>query len=156
VYVQHASKEDLLFTISRAGHEQALDAVVAAIARSDDPQSQLYDLVERFTTWHARHHTLARVVQYEIGALSEDHRRQIADIRRKTQGLVREVVVAGIDRGRFRVDAIDITVLAIMSLGIDVARWYRDGQSWTPTLVGECYAELAMRLVGCSPGAPVD
>jgi AcrR family transcriptional regulator len=153
VYVHHQSKEDLLFTISRAGHEQALDVIAAAIARSDDPESQLYDLAEAFTAWHAHNHTLARVVQYEIGALSEDHHHQIADIRRRTQRLVREVVVAGVERGRFHVDAVDITVLALVSLGIDVARWYRDDGSWTPALVGKHYAKLAMRLVGSSLGS---
>ncbi|WP_269093272.1 hypothetical protein [Mycobacterium intracellulare] len=35
----------------------------------------------------------------------------------------------------------------MLSLGIDLARWYRDGGRWTPDEIGEAYADFALRIV---------
>lgn len=37
---------------------------------------------------------------------------------------------------------------ALLSLGIDIARWYRDEGSWTPEEIADFYADVALRLVG--------
>jgi hypothetical protein len=37
---------------------------------------------------------------------------------------------------------------ALLSLGIDLARWYRDGVRWTPEQIAEQYAAIALRIVG--------
>jgi hypothetical protein len=41
-----------------------------------------------------------------------------------------------------------MTTLALLSLGIDVSRWYDEGGSLTPEEVGEHYAALTLRMVG--------
>jgi hypothetical protein len=41
-----------------------------------------------------------------------------------------------------------MTTLALLSLGIDVARWYREDGRWSPEDVGTRYAEMAVRIVG--------
>jgi hypothetical protein len=41
-----------------------------------------------------------------------------------------------------------MTALALLSLGVDTARWYRDEGDWSPEDVAEHYAELALRMVG--------
>jgi hypothetical protein len=41
-----------------------------------------------------------------------------------------------------------MTSLAILSLGIDEARWYRDEGHWTPDEVAAHYRLLALRMVG--------
>ena len=43
LYVHHRSKEELLFELSRLGHERVLEMVRASVARSDDPVEQLGD-----------------------------------------------------------------------------------------------------------------
>jgi hypothetical protein len=50
-----------------------------------------------------------------------------------------------------------VAALAILSLGIDVARWYRPDGAWTPEEIGDQYARLALDLVrwtGQPPKAP--
>src|SRR5262245_42950469 len=81
VYVHHESKEELLFEISRRGHEATLRLVQAAIAGSDNPATQLVAAFRAFATHHATAHTLARIVNYELAALSQAHRREILRLR---------------------------------------------------------------------------
>src|SRR6185436_5795740 len=69
LYVHHKSKEDLLYLISRAGHELTLRLVKDAVATSDDPVEQLLAVVRGFTVHHASGHTTARIVNYELAAL---------------------------------------------------------------------------------------
>ena len=38
--------------------------------------------------------------------------------------------------------------VALSSLGIDIGRWYRQGNRWTPEQVAERYADIALRIVG--------
>ena len=41
-----------------------------------------------------------------------------------------------------------MTATALLSLGIDVARWYRDEGAWTPEQIADHYCRLALRMVG--------
>jgi AcrR family transcriptional regulator len=148
MYVHHRSKEDLLFAIAKEGHEQAFAVIEQASSRATDPVAQLREAVRDYTAWHARSHTLARVVQYELGALGSEHAQEIGRLRRAIEVWIRALVEAGIQAGDFEVSHPKMTALAILSLGIDVARWYRDDKAWTPEEIGDHYSELALRMVG--------
>jgi AcrR family transcriptional regulator len=151
VYVHHASKEDLLFAISREGHDAALRVLEEAGAGEDDPLRRLQACVRAFAQWHAEHHTAARVVQYELGALSPAHRREIAQRRRAIDRYVRDTLSTGVDRGAFDVPDVPGTALALLSLAVDVARWYRDDGRRAASEIGALYADLATRMVRADP-----
>ena len=53
--------------------------------------------------------------------------------------------------GTFTISDLDATALAILSLGIDVARWYRDGIDPEPDALGEQYAGLVLMMLGVQP-----
>jgi AcrR family transcriptional regulator len=148
MYVHHRSKEELLFALAKAGHERMLELVQASVARSDDPVTQLGDLVEDFVRDHAVAHTGARVINYELAALSEEHRAQVVAIRHRIDVVVRDVVERGVAAGVFTSPDPRMTSLAILSLGIDVARWFRDEGRWTPDQVAAHYRLLALRMLG--------
>lgn len=150
VYVHHRSKEALLHVISKAGHERILRLIEECLDSSPDPVTRLGAVMEAYAAAHARGHTVARIVNYDLRALSGEHYAEIAEIRRATTSRVRSLVAEGARAGVFRVADVDITTLALLSLGIDVARWYRDGGGWTPELVGARYRELALRMVGAT------
>lgn len=155
LYVHYKSKEDLLYLISRNGHAQTLQLVQEAVGRSNDPVEQLMAVVRVFTIHHARGHTSARIVNYELAALSPDHLREIAAIRRGIEAEMRRVVEAGAAVGAFRTSSPQMTALALLSLGIDVARWYRDEGEWGPEKIADYYCELALRLVGAQREPPM-
>ena len=148
LYVHHRSKEDLLYLISRNGHERTLRLVEDAVQSAANPVDQLLAVVRGFTVSHARRHTSARIVNYELAALTPAHLEEIVGFRRAIERTVREVVDAGVAAGAFHTSNPSMTALALLSLGIDVARWYRDEGAWTPEEIGDYYCELALRIVG--------
>jgi AcrR family transcriptional regulator len=153
LYVHHRSKEELLFELARVGHLRVLELARASVARSDDPVTQLGDLVEDFARDHAVAHTGARVINYELAALSEEHRAEIVALRHRIDLVLRDVVDRGVAAGVFATPDPHMTSLAILSLGIDVARWYRDEGTWTPDQVAAHYRLLALRMVGAGSDA---
>lgn len=148
LYVHHRSKEELLHLISRSGHEQTLALVRAGRASSPDPVQQLRTVVHDFAVHHARGHTGARVVNYELAALNPEHADEITRLRRTIEAEVRGLVRDGVALGAFDVPDPRMTAAALLSLGVDLARWYREDVSWTPEEIGERYADLALRIVG--------
>ena len=151
LYVHHRSKEELLYLISRSGHERTLALVRDGVACSDDPAEQLVTVVRQFAIDHARRHTGARIVNYELAALSPEHFEEIRQIRQSIDHEVRRLVESGVAMGVFHVRDAGMAALAVLSLGIDIARWYRDEGTWTPEDIGDHYAELALRIVGANP-----
>jgi AcrR family transcriptional regulator len=147
LYVHFASKEELLFALSRRGHAIALDLVRAAAA-DPDPATAVRVLVYAFTRWHAEQRTTARVAQYEQGALTVAHAEVIAGLRRDTERVVRGLLTRGAEDGAFTVPDVRGASAAVLSLGIDVARWFVPGGPWTPDALGLLYAELAGRMLG--------
>jgi len=61
--------------------------------------------------------------------------------------VMRATLTYGIRAGRFEVHDVRGTSLALLSLGIDVARWFRDDGPTTRTALGDLYADLAVRMV---------
>jgi AcrR family transcriptional regulator len=147
LYVHHKSKEDLLYLISRTGHERTLRLLKDAVASSTDPVEQLLAMVRGFTIHHARGHTSARIVNYELAALSPEHLQEIVGIRHAIEEEMRRVVVAGVASGTFRTSNPRMAAFALLSLGVDVARWYRDEGEWSPEDIADYYCEVALRIV---------
>ena len=154
LYVHHRSKEELLHLISSNGHEATLALIQAAVAASDDPVEQLRGVIHDFCVHHARGHTGARVVNYELAALSPEHLTEILAIRREIEAEMRRLVARGVDAGVFDVRDPAMTAAALLSLGVDLARWYRDSVRWSPEQIAEEYAEMALRIVGATGPQP--
>jgi len=152
LYVHYPSKAALLARISLEGHEAALDLVTGAAAGPGDAATRLGRLVARFTAWHAEHHRVARVVQYEYGALPEDARADVARLRRRIEQVVEDLIRAGIAEGTMDAAQPRRVARAILSLCVDVARWYDPAGRDGPADLGRLHAELAVRMVGRPAG----
>lgn len=148
VYVHHDSKESLLHTVSLDGHRSALRVVEAATRDAGSPAAQqLARLVHDFSTWHATNSRVGRIVQYEFDALTPEHRAEIAALRRAIEARVRDVLDAGVRAGEFEVADVPGTARAILSLSIDLVRWFDPHGAQTPDEVGDLHARLALRMV---------
>lgn len=150
VYVHHQSKEDLLYLISIAGHRELYAALQAAVAAAARPRDQLAEVVRAFVGEHARRRDIARVVNDELDALSPVHRREVDELRQAMEQLMRDLIAAGVERGEFAVTDPHLTGRAVLSLGMDVAHWFRPQGRWSVQHVADTYAELALRMVGCT------
>lgn len=151
LYVHHRSKEELLYLISRAGHAATLDLLRTAGGSSTDPVERLRAAVRAFAVQHARGHTWARIVNYELAALDAEHRAEIEGLRHAMDAEMQALVRAGVRSGDFACPDPRIAAAGLLSLGVDLARWYRDDGGWTPEQIGEQYADLALRIVGAGP-----
>src|SRR5690349_18540363 len=140
VYVHFDSKEALLYALSRRGHEAALTLVRGAATGPGTPTERVARVMSGFATWHAEHYQVARVVQYEFPHLLPDHRDEVLGLRKAIDDAVREVLEDGAATGEFEVTDVRDTALALMSLCIDVARWYSPGVRRTPERIGRTYA----------------
>jgi len=147
VYVHFASKEDLLFQLSREGHEAARDMLVAAASAAGSPTEALRSIMAVFSQWHAEHFRVARIVQYEFQNLTPEHREAVLGLRKEIDGVVRDVLSAGVAGGEFTVTDVPDTALALLSMAVDVARWYDPEIKRTPEAIGRTYGELGLRLV---------
>ncbi|MFB8270432.1 MULTISPECIES: TetR/AcrR family transcriptional regulator [unclassified Streptomyces] len=148
LYIHYRTKEDLLLRISRIGHEKALEILKDAAAEDGTASERLSEAVRSFVRWHAARHLTARVVQYELDSLGEEHRPEIVALRRESDATVREIINDGVKAGEFDVPDVPGTTLAVLSLCIDVARWFNTEGRRTPDEVGALYADLVLRMVG--------
>ncbi len=148
MYPHYKSKEELLYAISYEGHDLALRVAQDADIPGADAVTRLSSVIGRFAGWQAEHHRRARVIQYELNALDRDHYRIITGLRRQTTQVVRDVVDAGLESGEFTVPDAEGVTLALMSLCVDICRWYPSGRYNEPEAISTLYADLALRLVG--------
>lgn len=147
LYIHYKTKEELLHRISRIGHDRALLILETAADGEGTASERLADAVRSFVRWHAEGHTTARVVQYELDALGPEHRTEIVALRRRSDAVIRRIISEGVQAGEFDVPDIPGTTLAVLSLCIDVARWFSAQGSRTPDEVGALYADLVLRMV---------
>lgn len=147
LYVHHSSKEDLLYQISRTGHDEALKVLREAVASATDPVDQLRAVMRAFVLHHVRSHTSARIVNYELAALSQEHLKATATTRHEIDQVFDDLVTRGIEAGAFHTPHPRMAVVALQSLGIDIARWYREG-GWSADEIADAYVDMAVRIVG--------
>jgi AcrR family transcriptional regulator len=158
LYVHYPSKHELLFRIAHRGHEQALAAVLGTASTATRPGhvdgpageavQRLVRLVRDFVGFHAEHPTEARIVNYEFRALRGEQRRRIEALRGRIDAAVREAVDDGIAAGAFRVEDPRLAAAALVSLGVDVSRWYDPAGHWTPDQLADEFCAIALRIVG--------
>lgn len=154
VYVHHSTKEDLLFQISLRGHQSALQVMLDARATSSDPTEQITAMVREFSRWHAERSREGRIVHSEFHALTPEHRAEIAALRRRIERETQQVLEAGLEAGQFHVDDIKGTVLALLSLSIDLVRWFEpsatDRSRLTADHLARLHADLARRMLSAN------
>ncbi len=148
LYIHYKTKEELLHKISTLGHAKAVDILTSAAEAQGTAAERLAQAVRSFVIWHAGHHTTARVVQYELDALDAEHRAEVVQLRRQCDAAVRRILTDGVKSGEFEVPDIPGATLAVLSLCIDVARWFNVQGRRTPDEVGASYADLVLRMVG--------
>jgi AcrR family transcriptional regulator len=152
LYVHYRTKELLLFDISRIGHTESLVALERAGAGVTDPVERVRTLVAHFAERHARHHALGRVVHHELPALTPEHRAEVVVTRRKIERVFRDTVAAGVAEGVFRVDDVADAGLALLSLSLDICRWWGQGRPRSPRRLADHYANLAVAMLGAAAG----
>lgn len=154
MYIHFPSKQEILYQVARRGHASVLEAVEKVWSTDALPEVQVQRFVSAFTSWHAWNHRSARVQQYELHALAREHYEEIRQVRARFTRMLKSALDRGVESGAFTIIAdIDVTAVAILSLGIDVARWYRPEVGPDPETLGQQYAQLVLMMLGAGPDA---
>lgn len=154
LYIHYRTKEELLYQISRVGHQRSVALLSEAAAGPGGPVARLSQAVDRFVRWHAERHTTARVVQYELAALAEEHHAEILQLRRRSAEILRGILAEGVASGDFRVTDLRGTARAMLSLCVDVARWFDPAGQESPAELAALYVQLALRMAGADDSGP--
>src|SRR3954447_10037879 len=148
VYVHYPSKAEMLAEICRRGHAEVLEEIEVALQDPGTPTERVQRFVQVFSSFHARRQTVGRVIQYELRGLTSEAFRAVAGMRARFEELIRAELRAGVEAGEFDVGDIDAIGVTVLSLGIDVARWYGSAsERLTPAEVGELHAGLVTRMI---------
>ncbi|MFI6326277.1 TetR/AcrR family transcriptional regulator [Nonomuraea sp. NPDC050556] len=145
MYVHFATKAELLYRIVGTVHEAA-HAAVAEVGNTTVVE-RVRAMVFALAAFHAAHQQAARVTQNELAALDSERWGVIRDLRDATEGLFLRQVELGVRAGVFDVADVPGTTRAIVSMCVDVARWYSPAGPRTPDEIGALYAHLAMRML---------
>lgn len=148
VYVHFPSKEELLYQLMHDGHLHTLEVMDDADLPDAPAPQRLASVMSAFALYHALEHTGARVVNYELASLSAEHAVVVSALRREVTARLRDIVDAGVAAGEFRTPDSRTCTEALLSMGVDIARWYRDGVYISPGEIADFYAQLALRCVG--------
>jgi AcrR family transcriptional regulator len=149
LYAFFSSKEEALYKIATSAIDLTVDLLAAEAARDGSPAERLEHVVRTFTMWHASHNPVSRVVLYQLEALTPEHLAEVTTKARGIDGIFRTLVRDGVETEAFTVSDVGATVTAIMSLCLDVTRWYRPGNRRAPEEIGDLNARLALCIV-CS------
>jgi len=147
LYVHYPSKEDVLYLICRTGLEELLGVMEEAGRGVDDPAERLARVARAFAVWHAQHTSLAKVANYELSALTSEHWQVVRGCRHRIELCFRGTIEAGAQQAAFEVADSHMTTFSIISMGTDIARWYRPDRSWRVDEVADHYAAMVLRLV---------
>jgi len=146
VYVRFRSKKEILFAICSAAH-RVTDELLSETLVEPRSIDGLAGAMGRFARWHAEHQRLARVTQYELYALDEESRLSINESRRRSQDRVKTYVKALVRDGSIELKDIRSMTRGLMSLCIDVCRWYDPSGPLRPSAIEKTYADLAGRML---------
>ncbi|WP_194852975.1 TetR/AcrR family transcriptional regulator [Nocardia sp. SYP-A9097] len=148
LYVHFGSKEEVLHRISLSAMQLTKQVAETAAGTRGTPTARLAATVRDLTAWHAEHSASVRVVLYHLTDLTPEHHTEVLDVQLAIHRLIRDLVGEGVTAGEFDVPDPGVTTLALLSLCVDTARWYRPDYRRTPPQLGRDYAALALRMVG--------
>ena len=148
LYFYFRSKEEVLHQIATSALDFTIDVAATEAKGPGSPAERLTSLVRVLTIWHTYNSQVGHVVLYQTGALTTAHLADIAAKQREVSRTVRQVITDGVESGDFDVPDAGAATIAVLSLCLDVARWYRPGYRLTPQQLGDFNALAALRIAG--------
>jgi AcrR family transcriptional regulator len=152
LYIYFPTKATLLFELCDRGTAAYVRVLQKERAsREERPEAALRGLIGASVHWHTSLHCLAKVLNYEINALDSADFGRIAIGRRKVESIILDLLREGQSSGDFEIADPDGALMALVSLCIDVARWFPTRPNWTADDLAVLYGDFALRLVGARP-----
>jgi AcrR family transcriptional regulator len=148
IYAHVASKQQLLFELSRIGHAEHRDRLRAALLDSgSDPVEQITAIVRAHVLVHLEYPALARVANLESHHLDRNQIEAVLAVRSESELTVFDIIERGRRLGEFTVDDPYLATTAIGAMGIRVIEWWTPDSPRSAQQVADTYAEFAVKLL---------
>jgi len=117
VYRHFRNKEDLLFSLARAGMQGVLDQLNGHLADLDDPQAQLRKMIWFSLQFNDRNRGYARTLLFECRSNQAFYASPAYRLVRRYAGRLMEILARGAEGGTFRTDR-DLRIVRDIILGL--------------------------------------
>jgi AcrR family transcriptional regulator len=141
LYSHYESKEDILYRIIALTHEGMLRQLQLTMLGESDPGARLRALVASHVRYHAEMYIACRVANYELHCLHEDRLVEVMQLRHLIEATVRDSLLLAEGAKVSHVGDVHLATLMVISLGIDVSRWFRPGGGVTPDELADYYSD---------------
>ncbi|GGF76563.1 TetR family transcriptional regulator [Azorhizobium oxalatiphilum] len=125
LYKYFDNKQSLLFDIVRDHMEDLQARVDEALAGCTTPTERLRAYVGFHLRYHMTRMAHVFIANMEIRSLEEAHRAEVVAMRRRYEGLLEEILRAGVAEGVFKVTEPRVSTYAIISMLTGICMWYR-------------------------------
>lgn len=153
LYHHVRSKDDLLDQIVATSMGALNDVGDYWATQNDSPPNQLAGLV----ACHAIIHTIATnetiVVDRQLAAMQPKSRRRAIAARDRYERTWRDLIVAGVESGDFRVDHPELATRAVLGATTAIADWYRPRGSMASDKLAAAYVAMVFDLLN-APDRP--
>jgi AcrR family transcriptional regulator len=146
LYSHYKSKGDILYRIIRITHEGMLRQLQITMTRKTDLIERLRDLVACHVRYHAEMSIAARVANYELHCLDPDRMAEIAQLRQLIEATVKDTLLLAEGAGLVKTGDINLATIMVLSLGIDVSRWFRPGHGSSPDELAAYYSDHVIEM----------
>lgn len=148
LYYYTKSKEELLYRILRGVYDDLEGILLAVEAERGTPLETVADYVRRQVEYAAGNLIQIAIYYRDADQLSQQHRDDIAELRRRHQQFLRDVIASGQADGSVRDDD-SPSVLAHLIFGsfIWTYRWFRPEGSATAPQIAESASRFAVRAI---------
>jgi AcrR family transcriptional regulator len=147
LYIHYRSKGELLGAIMIASHQRVIDELERALVTGDNPLDRFRALARAFVRWHAEHTAVGRIGVHDLGGVPEEQFREVRQLRRRIAELFERELRDGTERGLLVAEDVRYCAIAVISLGLDLTRWYSPARHLAPEALADLYADMAIRMV---------
>jgi AcrR family transcriptional regulator len=156
LYHYMGSKDELLVAFMVESMTELTRVAHAALEGAGDPAVQLAALVRAHVGFHTLDAQRSLVADDELRAVSDAAFTKVMHLRDGYERLWAETLERGARSGEFSFADARITRLALLEMCNGVARWYSDRGPKHPAQIADCFADLALAMVGARlDGQPV-
>jgi AcrR family transcriptional regulator len=150
LYHYMGSKDELLVAFMVESMTELTRAARAALDGAATPAAQLSALVRTHVGFHTLDAQRSLVADDELRAVSDAAFIKVMQLRDGYERLWAETLEAGQRSGDFSFADARITRLALLEMCNGVARWYSDRGRMHPAEIADCFADLALSMVGAT------
>jgi AcrR family transcriptional regulator len=148
LYHYMGSKDELLVAFMVESMTELTRAARAALDGCEEPAAQLAALVRTHVGFHTLDAQRSLVADDELRAVSDAAFTKVMQLRDGYERLWAETLALGARTGEFSFGDARLTRLALLEMCNGVARWYSDRGPKSPAQIADCFADLALSMVG--------